>query len=60
MYTITVRYLAQAGEPRGVYCSKDYEIESGLLTVAIDKGHDIVIPLAQVATVDVVREGEEG
>ena len=34
----------------------EYEIKDGMLTLAFDDNHDLVIPLFQVATVDIVRE----
>lgn len=56
MYTITVRRIAQ-GQEEDVYSPiKDYEIEGGMLTLAFDENHDLVIPLFHVSTVDIARQ----
>lgn len=34
---------------------KDYQIAESLLTMAFDGDHDLVIPLFQVTSVDIVR-----
>jgi hypothetical protein len=34
---------------------KEYEIREGMLTLALDHDHDVVIPLFQVTAVDIVR-----
>jgi|OpeIllAssembly_1097287.scaffolds.fasta_scaffold2009034_2 frataxin-like iron-binding protein CyaY len=55
MYTITVSRSAQ-GQEGAVYSPvKDYEIKDGMLTVAFDDNHDVVIPLFHVTAVDIVR-----
>jgi hypothetical protein len=56
MYYVTVRWLAQVGEPQAVYHGMDYEIEGDLLTIAIGEDHDVVVPLSRVAQVDIQRE----
>jgi hypothetical protein len=38
---------------------EEYEIEGGMLTLAYDRDHDVVIPLFQVETVDIRREPRE-
>jgi hypothetical protein len=56
MYTITVS-RSEKGQAEAVYSLvKDYEIKDGMLTVAFDDNHDVVIPLFHVTAVDIVRE----
>jgi len=55
MYTITVSRSAQGQEETVYSLVKDYEIKDGMLTVALDDNHDIVIPLFHVRAVDIVR-----
>jgi hypothetical protein len=55
VYTITVQPLGEGPEKRVVYSVPEYEVKNGVLTLAVDKDHDIVIPLFQVATVDIQR-----
>ena len=56
MYTITVSRSAQGQEGAVYPLVKDYEIKDGMLTVAFDDNHDVVIPLFHVTAVDIVRE----
>jgi len=37
------------------YTVQGYEVKDGVLTLAIDQDHDIVIPLFQVVMVDIQR-----
>ena len=54
MYTITVH---RPGPEQAVYSPvKEYEIKESVLTLAFDDNHDVVIPLFQVTTVDIVRQ----
>lgn len=56
MYTVTVTWMAE-WKKQVVYSPiEEYEIEGAMLTLAYDKGHDVVIPLFQVETVDIQRE----
>lgn len=55
MYTITV--TRPEGEKQGVYSQvEEYEIIDGVLTLAFDDDHDLVIPLFRVTAVDIVRQ----
>ena len=56
MYTITVRWLAESQEKQAVYSVPEYEVTDGVLTVAYDHDHDLVIPLFAVATVDIQKQ----
>lgn len=59
MYTVTVTWMAE-WKKQVVYSQiKEYEIEGGMLTLAYDSNHDMVIPLFQVETVDIQREPRE-
>ena len=54
MYTVTVN---RPGPEQTVYSPvQEYEIKESVLTLAFDDNHDVVIPLFQVAAVDIVRE----
>lgn len=56
LYTITVTRSVK-GHEQAVHDSvKDYEIMEGVLTLAFDEDHDLVIPLSRVIAVDIVRE----
>ena len=56
MYTITVN---RPGPEQAIYSPvKEYEIKDSMLTLAFDDNHDVVIPLFQVTTVDIVRQEE--
>ena len=55
LYTITITWPVERHE-RNVYpMVKDYQIAESLLTMAFDGDHDLVIPLFQVTSVDIVR-----
>jgi hypothetical protein len=56
MYTITVSRSAQGQEEAVYSVVKDYEIKDGMLTVAFDDNHDVVVPLFHVTAVDIVRQ----
>jgi hypothetical protein len=56
LYTITVRWLAKTQVEQAVYSVPEYEVKDGVLTLAIDHKHDLVIPLFDVATVDIQRQ----
>jgi len=54
VYTITVN---RPGPEQAVYSPvKDYEVKDGVLTLAFDDHHDLVIPLYQVLTVDIQKQ----
>jgi hypothetical protein len=56
VYTVSVRWNNDAHE-RATYTDvKEYEIEDGILTLAFDSDHDLVIPLFQVTAVDIQRQ----
>ncbi len=56
MYTINVRWCNDSHE-RATYTSvAEYEIKDGILTLAFNEDHDLVVPLFQVTAVDIVRE----
>jgi hypothetical protein len=55
VYTITVTRLAQGQETQAIYDVREYEVKDGVLTMALDNNHDIVIPLFQVLIVDIQR-----
>jgi hypothetical protein len=55
VYTITIRVASGDKETQAVYSVLDYEVKDGMLTMAMDKDHDLIIPLHQVATVDIQR-----
>lgn len=55
MYTMTVTW-SNAGPGQTAYSQVlEYEIKDGILTLALGEDHDLVIPLFQVAKVDIVR-----
>jgi frataxin-like iron-binding protein CyaY len=55
VYTITV---SRQDRPETVYpLVRDYEVKGGVLTLAFDDHHDLVIPLYQVVTVDIQKQG---
>lgn len=56
MYTIGVRWNNDAHERATYTAVMEYEIQDGILTLAFDNDHDLVIPLFQVTAVDIVRE----
>ncbi|MBN1461817.1 MAG: hypothetical protein JXA57_19985 [Armatimonadetes bacterium] len=54
MYTVSVSRSDVDG--RGTtYTVQEYEIKDGVLTLAIDDDHDIVIPLFEVVMVDIQK-----
>jgi len=55
LYSIKVRWLTQAGEEQALHSVRKYKVENGVLVLAVDYDHDIVIPLYQVAAVDIQR-----
>ena len=55
MYTITVRYLAGSEEKEAAYSAPEYEVKNGVMTLAVDNDHDLVLPLFHVAKVDIQR-----
>ena len=56
MYTITVTRPTDDKSPAAYEHVKEYEIQHGVLTLALDDNHDYVIPLFQVMAVDIVRQ----
>jgi hypothetical protein len=55
LYTITVTRRIE-GQDEAVYSEIEaYEVKDGVLTLAFGDDHDLVIPLFQVTTVDIVR-----
>jgi frataxin-like iron-binding protein CyaY len=56
VFTISVRWNNDAHERAAYTAVQEYEIEDGVLTLAFDNDHDLVIPLFQVTSVDIVRE----
>ena len=56
MYTISVRWNNDAHERATYSAVKEYEIKDGILTLAFDNDHDLVVPLFQVTAVDIARE----
>ncbi|HLA81064.1 MAG TPA: hypothetical protein VJP78_05435 [Thermoleophilia bacterium] len=56
MYTITVTRPTDDKSPAAYEHVKEYEIQHGVLTLALDDNHDYVIPLFQVTAVDIVRQ----
>jgi hypothetical protein len=56
VYTISVRWNNDAHERATYSAVKEYEIKDGILTLAFDNDHDLVIPLFQVTTVDIARD----
>jgi hypothetical protein len=60
MYQITVTWL-EGERPDEVHGpAEEYEVKNGVLTVAIDRDHDVVIPLYHVKSVDIVRHRAAG
>ena len=56
MYRITVNWMSTE-EPEEVYVpAEEYEVKSGVLTVAMNSDHDIVVPLNNVRSVNIERE----
>lgn len=56
MYTISVRWSDDVHE-RATYSGvQEYEIRDGVLTMAFSEDHDVILPLYQVTTIDVVRQ----
>ena len=56
MYHITVTWLEAERTSEEYGTAVDYEVKDGVLTVALSRDHDVVIPLGQVKRIDVVRE----
>lgn len=54
MYTVSVSRSDADGKGT-TYDVQEYEIKNGVLTLAIDDDHDIVIPLFQVVMVDIQK-----
>lgn len=55
MYAITVQLETREGVVSTVYDVPEYEISNGVLTLALAKDHDLVIPLFHVPSVDMQR-----
>jgi hypothetical protein len=55
VYTITVSQLHKGEDTQAVYDVQEYEVKEGVLTLAFDNNHDVVIPLFQVSIVDIQR-----
>lgn len=60
MYTIKVSRSVPGHEETVYSPVKDYEIKDGVLTLAFDDKHDVIIPLFDVMAVDVVRQAQPG
>lgn len=56
MYRITISWMSSE-EPDEVYFpAEEYEVKNGVLTIAMDSDHDVVVPLDNVRRVDIERE----
>ena len=55
MYTITVQSGTQESPTPAVYNVPEYEVKNGVLTLAIDNDHDVLIPLFHVLSIDIQR-----
>jgi len=56
MYRITVNWM-NSEEPDDVYVpAEEYEVKNGVLTIAMNSNHDIVVPLTNVRSVNIERE----
>jgi hypothetical protein len=56
VYTVAIQWLGEGPEKQATYSVPDYEVKDGVLTLAIDRHHDVVIPLFQVVRVDIERQ----
>ena len=54
VYTVSVSRSDVDGKGT-TYTVQEYEVKDGVLTLAIDQDHDIIIPLFQVAMVDIQK-----
>ena len=54
VYTVSVSRSDVDGKGT-TYTVQEYEVKDGVLTLAIDQDHDIVIPLFHVAMVDIQK-----
>jgi hypothetical protein len=55
MYRITITWL-DTGEEAVYFPVEAYEVVNRVLTLALDRDHDLLFPLDRVRSVDVVRE----
>lgn len=56
VYRITVSWINNE-EPDEVYFpASEYEVKDGVLTIAMDSDHDVVVPLNNVRSVNIERE----
>ena len=56
MYSITVHSVVKGEEGQEVYSVPEYEVKDGVLTLAVDIDHDVVVPLYHVTKIDIRRD----
>ena len=56
MYTISVRWSDDVHERVTYTDVAEYDVNKGVLKLTFDDQHDLLLPLFQVTTVDIVEE----